>query len=355
MTPVSWLWAASMLAPSPAGSTLSWDAPAGCPTSESVRTRIEALLDGPISAPRDVEIDARAVVTAGRPGSDWRLALEIGSESGLRRRELTAASCDELAQVTALLVAVAIDPSAAGRVMTEDDPDPSPPAPAPADPAPARTPAPTASPEPRSSPRAASSTDTSDAPSAPASEPGLGGAVRLAAGLGLGVVPSPAGALAGAVALRGRVWRVDLGASHRFVRPVPEIGIGTVTARVWATAATIDAAWVPAIPRVEFPLGIGVEAGAIAGRSAGLDAPRRGRGGWAALRGGAGLVILPWQRVGITVDARIFVPVTRTRFAIADVGVVHGVGPVGGQFVVGLETRWAWSRLAGREGKRERR
>lgn len=340
MTPFFGLWAASMLAPSPGGSTLSWDAPAGCPTSESVHARIETLLDGPISAPRDVVIDARAVVTAGRPGSDWRLALEIGSASGQRRRELTAASCDELAQVTALLVAVAIDPSAAGRAMTASDAD----APPPAEP----TPAPTL--QPPTSPPPTSSTPATPPPSAPASDSGLAGAVRVAAGLDLGVVPSPAGALAGAVALRGRGWRVDLGALHRFARPVPEIGIGAVTARVWATAATIDAAWVPAIPRVEFPLGVGVEAGAIAGRSEGLAAPRRGRGGWAAVRGSAGLVILPWERVGITVDARIFVPVTRTRFAIADVGVVHGVGGVGGQFMVGLEARWPWSRLAGREG-----
>lgn len=79
-----------------------WRAEGDCPSEEQVRAEVARLLGGavPENAPT---VDARVE----RAPSVWRLRLRVGAEG---ERRLEAASCALLAEATALIVALAIDP-----------------------------------------------------------------------------------------------------------------------------------------------------------------------------------------------------------------------------------------------------
>lgn len=86
---------------------LSWSAPAGCPEASFVRGRIDDLLAG---ASAGQPLSARVDVTAGPTG--FRVEMLLTSEAGDGERQLEAASCEEIAEATALVVALAYDPDA---------------------------------------------------------------------------------------------------------------------------------------------------------------------------------------------------------------------------------------------------
>jgi hypothetical protein len=99
---------------------LRWDAPVGCPDEGYVRTAIEQLLaGGPGSSAR---VEARAVVGRSETGQ-WRVRLATVREGATGERSLEAASCRSLADATALIVALTIDPArvAANRPATAAD------------------------------------------------------------------------------------------------------------------------------------------------------------------------------------------------------------------------------------------
>ncbi len=79
-----------------------WRGEGDCPSEEQVRAEVARLLGGVI--PQDAPaVDARVE----RTPNAWRLRLRVGSEGA---RTLEAASCSLLAEATALIVALAIDP-----------------------------------------------------------------------------------------------------------------------------------------------------------------------------------------------------------------------------------------------------
>lgn len=100
-----------------------WDAPEGCPSAETVRAAIAAQL-GRAVEPGDVEVELKVA----RDGDRWRVDLTAGG--GVRT--LDAASCDELAEAAALIVAMTIDeaaqatppPDEVDGVVDEDPPPP---------------------------------------------------------------------------------------------------------------------------------------------------------------------------------------------------------------------------------------
>jgi hypothetical protein len=86
---------------------LQWDAPAGCPSGTAVGEEVARLLGG--SIPRRSELDVRATVEHGRLWS-VTITTRISGQSG--RRTIESGSCQEVADVTALIVALMIDPGA---------------------------------------------------------------------------------------------------------------------------------------------------------------------------------------------------------------------------------------------------
>jgi hypothetical protein len=89
----------------PVARAVTWRAPAGCPAAASVTARIAQHL-GEDAVPAGVAI--AAVVK--RRGGRWHLTLRLRTAEGEGERKVEAASCAELAETAALIVALAIDP-----------------------------------------------------------------------------------------------------------------------------------------------------------------------------------------------------------------------------------------------------
>jgi hypothetical protein len=89
--------------------SLEWIAPAECPTSADVLSEMLRLFGGR-EPPRSGERRAvRAVVSHDGP---WSVSIETSTESGLYRRTLNAQTCRGLADATALILALSVDPEA---------------------------------------------------------------------------------------------------------------------------------------------------------------------------------------------------------------------------------------------------
>lgn len=120
----SWVWAD--------GGQLrfAWRAPDVCPTRERVLARAEELLG---RAPEStltsaLELDAQL---AQKAAGSWQLELRSRTEAGqTTTRSVMAASCAELADAAALLLALAIDPALSARAGSQSsafqiEPDPA--------------------------------------------------------------------------------------------------------------------------------------------------------------------------------------------------------------------------------------
>lgn len=90
------------LAATHAHAQVRWRAEGDCPSEGQVRGEVARLLGGVIPGEAPA-VDARVE----RAANAWRLRLRVGAES---ERRLEAASCALLAEATALIVALAIDP-----------------------------------------------------------------------------------------------------------------------------------------------------------------------------------------------------------------------------------------------------
>jgi hypothetical protein len=87
--------------------SIAWDAPAGCPDEAYVRASVEQLLAG--GGPVPAHVDARARVERGA-GEQWRVRLTTVREGATGERVVESGSCRSLADATALIVALTIDP-----------------------------------------------------------------------------------------------------------------------------------------------------------------------------------------------------------------------------------------------------
>jgi hypothetical protein len=86
---------------------LIWNAPPGCPTSTDVLEVVRRRLADRGRAPASV-VTARADVAAGVKGAPWRLTLSVSDDQGEGARFLEASSCAELADATALILAMSL-------------------------------------------------------------------------------------------------------------------------------------------------------------------------------------------------------------------------------------------------------
>lgn len=97
---------------------LDWTAPAGCPDRAEVLAHVHRL----VPAPPPASLAVRASVRVVDEGFRVELAMQ-GAASGART--LRASTCASVARATALVIALALDPSAS--LEPEDEPPPPPP------------------------------------------------------------------------------------------------------------------------------------------------------------------------------------------------------------------------------------
>ena len=321
----------------PHASDVAWDAPQGCPSRSAVVSGVEVLLGEPLAAERLVVvlIEGRVEQLA---NEQWKLSLRISTEAGTRERTFVGTTCQELGEIAIVLIAVAIDPSvempeaelpsgedesaAAGeatenQLVAADDG--------------------VESDAKHSSPIADVSRDRSEA-SQSSDAQGMG-FVRVATGLLVGPLPAVGPGIHVDLGLRWRMLALSLGMSHWFERRVRIPG-HTAGGDLQLTTGDVRICAVPSARRLDVPLCVGVELGAMAGRGVGVSNPRRGRGLWAAMLADVGITFRPWRWIGFGIRAGLVIPVTRPMFAFDDVGEVHRAAVVGFQGLAGIELRF---------------
>ncbi len=90
---------------------LVWIAPEACPRRSALIAEIEELVGRPLHTISRPSIKATATVRK-KDNETWVLRLRTREQSATGERELVADSCETLAQATALILALSIDPKA---------------------------------------------------------------------------------------------------------------------------------------------------------------------------------------------------------------------------------------------------
>jgi hypothetical protein len=230
-------------AASDAGFELDWQAPDGCPSARAVQADIDRLL----GEPADVRLHGKRrlrVRAEVEHGQLWQVTLDTTSPESSGHRIIGASSCQGLANATALIVALMIDP---GAVAVHD-------------------------------PKAASEAARADAPSPPASPPApvhstATRQARILVGAGasgnLGLLPAPGLGVLAQIGLAPEHWRFELRAAYglRTVKSDPladpagahgefqDLFLGSLSGCRTASPASL-----------EYGACAGVEAGVIHGR-----------------------------------------------------------------------------------------
>lgn len=97
---------------------LSWSAPPGCPTVESVQARVDALLGGVASASSVADVRASGQVE--RVEGGFRLLLSMGVGDAPSSRVIEARTCDELAGAAAIAIALLARSTLGGESSLSD-------------------------------------------------------------------------------------------------------------------------------------------------------------------------------------------------------------------------------------------
>ncbi|MCB9751927.1 MAG: hypothetical protein H6713_18285 [Myxococcales bacterium] len=319
-------------------SALEWRAPAPCPTQVELDARVRQLTAVERASAAPVHARARVVVTDGV----YSVVLELRSPTGASRRELHSASCELLAQASALLYAIAVDPlavaeslpAAASDVPAEPVADPVAPAATMVEPVTPETSTSVTSPISRAA--SASATDRRER-----SRLGLRGGLRPAVSLGYGLVPAPDVSFALHASLQGARWRVELGGAHTLSRPARLDGFPEVGADVYAWTGSARGCWQPLTrARVELPLCAQLELGAVTASGVGVEQTRTestlvlGVGAALALA----VPLTPWLAVWLELQG--YGAPRRASFSIAGSdALVFETASLGVRAAVGLELR----------------
>lgn len=299
---------------------LRWTAPEGCPAGSRVVAEVDRLLGAHGARPaRPLEV--KAEVIAGDAGA-LRVHLEIEGDAGPRTRDLSAASCDALADAAALILAMTIDPAAVTAAPPPVRPLPAPPPPTPLPPPP-------------------------PPPPLPAPAPSLRPRFHLAAWAraDLGSLPGVSFAAGGTAALGLGALRVELGAGAAPARTQaasrPAASGATAGGEISLIAGSAGLCY-GVLPegRLELSPCAAIELGRLHAAGFGVTTPGEGNVLWSAARLGARFAWWPMSRAAIVLRAEAAVPFARPTFVLEGLGTVHRPGPVAGRLGGELEMRF---------------
>jgi hypothetical protein len=289
--------------------TLSWQAPAGCPSRDEVSAEIARLLGGSIRVAQGGDIKARAVVAHGQT---WALTIETELAGRPGRRSIEAASCPDLADATALIVALMIDPDAVAAHATQPRPVAATP---PAEPAP---------PPQQEGPRAVQYL------------------VGLHAAGSQGTLPSIDVGLGGGIGLAGRLWRVELRGTYGLRRdqkamaapPAREGSYGQFN----FTAAALAGCFNLGREGLAFGPCADAEVGVVSAKGVGVDQSFPADTTWLALGAGVYAAVSLGPHLSLPLHLDVLAPLRRSEFVFKGVpGRVFQAPVVGGRISVGIE------------------
>lgn len=317
--------------------SLAWNVPPGCPDEAAVREGLRGYLGERPTAEGQAEVRAEGTIVE-VDGGGFRLSLRTQTESGVTTRETFDERCDVLVDATALIIAIAVDPSV---VLNRVPPGPV--VEPPQEPAPEVEVEPPASePTPPETPPSDSGlvVSAADAEPAPAVPRRVRFGMRAGGGAIVGAVPNVGGGFRFAGGLIGPRWRAELLGDYWLPRTeVASEGIGGQIS-LWTVGAR--GCWTPTVATVfEFPLCGGAEGGVLRGDPVGdgVADGRTSRRPWFAFDGSAGFSWAPRRFLAVMVQAEISAPLLRSGFRVGEVE-VYRPSAVGGRFVAGLEARF---------------
>jgi hypothetical protein len=293
---------------------IEWTAPRQCPAASMVSARFVDLTDrGDALA----GLDASASVEARGDGRFVATVRLRGVDAGFER-VVVADDCALLAEAVALVLAVHADALA---VATSTEPilqhpqrsDAKIPLPAP------RRDRPTAAAD-RATPAEPDAPDTRaqrDQAARPASASAVRGALRLAGGVAVPLLPEPAATFDVEASLLVRRLRFEALGIYAFEQParldLDDVDAG---ADIDLAGGGLRIAFVPAVGRFEFPLHAGIVVGDMRARGRGVRNPRTRHGLWVAADAGAGLAFVATPRVAIALRPSLIVALRRPTFGV---------------------------------------
>lgn len=292
---------------------LAWDAPPECPSRSQILADVARLLGGTMPIPRGGAVEAHASVAHGPP---WSVSLTTHNAGQLGRRSLEAASCRDLADATALILALMIDPDAVAAHAGDAKVAPSPPPPAPVVEAP---------------------------PAPPPTGPPMDVLVAVHGQASLGLLPGVDAGVGAGIGLAGRRWRVEVRGTYGLRRDQVARAAAAPEARGQfsflgsALAACIDLGG----DGIGFGPCAGAELGLVSAKGYGVSVELPARTTW--LAGGAGgyVVIALGRHLAIPLHLDVMAPLLRPRYIIKDVeGTVFQAPALGVRLIGGLEWRF---------------
>jgi hypothetical protein len=294
--------------------TFSWQAPAGCPSRGQVSGEIARLLGGEIRVPQDGDITARAVV---EHGLTWSLAMDTELAGRPGRRSLEAASCQDLANAAALIVALMIDPEAVAAHATTPQPVAVPPQPM--DESPATDPAP------ESRPRAVEYL------------------VGIHAAGSYGTLPSLDVGLGGGIGLQGRRWRAELRGTYGLRRDQKAMAVSP--AGSYGQFNFVAAALAACINLGPQGFAFGpcgdAEFGVISAKGVGVSQSLPASTLWSALGAGGYAAVSLGHHLGLPLHVDVLAPLRRSEFVFKnEPNRVFQAPAVGVRVSAGIELRF---------------
>lgn len=316
----------AVLAPSSEPIELGWSAPPECPSEAQLHASVSGMLGG---ASAREPVHAAVVVAREVEGYAADVVLVIDGQRSTRR--LVATSCSALAEATALVIAVTVDPVHALEDGASETIAPQIPEPQIVEPI-----AMSATDDPIA-PEVGIDADTPPAPRGAVQRPGV--YVRILGGADYGAAPAITGMLGGAVGLRGRGWRAELDGSWAFARSTSLTIAPDVRAELGRWSIGARGCGVLARGRIEVPLCAAIEAGAIEGEGKGATIDQHHeRRPWIAAVLGPALAIALVPRVALVLGVDLVAPLWRAQFVIGSEE-VHSPRPIGVRALGGVELR----------------
>lgn len=362
-----------VLDPSPAsaaerGWRLAWGVPSACPSGAEVERRIGALLGTPST---EWPIQVTAAIRRERGG--FRLDMVARRGSARQQRTLWHRECAVLGEAAALLVALAVDPSAAAidpemasllrssrgresKLVRRPEPPPQRVSPASRDSSAVLSVAP---PDDARSlgggappPSQGETARAGERGSGPSEEPEVSEtsersrvdrwlALRAAGGIAYGLESAVSPGLRGTAALAlGRYARVELGGSYWRISDGRDADRRGGGADMTLTSGSARGCGVPAVGIIEAPLCAGVELGSVRVTGPGIPEGRGDGQLWSAVSLGAALAVVPLPQLAIWLAADSSIALTRPSFRISPTGEDWRAGAYDLRVTLGVEVRF---------------
>jgi hypothetical protein len=328
--------------------SLAWEAPADCPSEGSVRDAVAQLLGS--SAPPPASVSARAVVQ--RTSSDhWIVQLTTVREGARGERVVEATSCPSLANATALIVALTIDPervaahtpAATPSASASTTPTVAAAAPSTVSPLPSASasvaspppPAPSSRPAPVPVPAPSVAPPRDPAPVTPADQGPLVSHrfALLLEGVGdLGTLPHLSDGLTGGFAITFDALRLEAFGTYLFSQPAYAASIPFLGSNIDLLTGGLRGCYVPPGRVIELGACAGLELGQLQGNGFGslrspyqTFTPQSGGGLWVAPTIGGRLSWRIAPYFSLVIDLGVAIPLERDVFDISIPGASGGL------------------------------